>query len=211
MKVSLERYTPAPDEICGEAAAVCYQAKNPEKSLQHTMKSGHESVLEHAVFTFRIEGVSRVLLAQLTRHRIASFSVASQRYIQQNTTPIFIPPTIQGKMRERAVALADSAQKLYSQMLDEGIKPEDARYILPQGITTTLYLTMNARELRHFFKLRCCHRAQKEIQVLADLMLRLCKRNAPLLFAKAGPGCVCDRCKEEKPCGHPRQEGEWDE
>lgn len=91
-------------------------------------------------------------------------------------------------------------------MINAGVPAEDARYILPQGITTKLYMTMNARELRHFFSLRCCTRAQWEIRALADEMLRLCKEVAPALFEDAGPGCVRGKCPEgEKSCGHPRR------
>ena len=104
----------------------------------------------------------------------------------------------------------EDVMNLYQRMVDAGIPAEDARYITPQAVPTALIMTMNARELRHFFSLRCCNRAQWEIRQMADEMLRLCKKAAPELFHKAGPGCVFDRCREKIACGAPRQRGEWD-
>ena len=204
MKVTLERYTADADGICGEAAAVCTGSTNPEKSLEHSLASGHESIMEHASFTFKIVGVSRVLLAQLTRHRIASFSVMSQRYVNQENCDIIIPKSIQGELREKAIALAEESRNLYKEMLNADINQEDARYILLQGCTTVLYVTMNGRELRHFFSLRCCNRAQWEIREMADKMLKLAKEAAPRIFQNAGTNCVSGKCTEKKPCGHPR-------
>lgn len=208
MRIDLVRYTDRPDEICGQADALCtgYEG-DPLKALRGAMASGHESVAEHAVFTFVIEGISRVTLAQLTRHRLASFSVQSQRYRGADADSVVIPESYAAHAYRGSVdALLMQATELYNAMVYDGVATEDARYILPQGITTTLMMTSNARELRHFFALRCCNRAQWEIRQLADEMLKLCKQAAPVLFADAGAGCVRGRCPEgSKSCGKPRR------
>ena len=208
MKVELERYTLAADALCGEAAAICtdYQG-DPLKALDGAMGAGHESVAEHSSFTFVIEGVSRVLLAQLTRHRLASFSVQSQRYVRQSESMSVIPPSV----KENKTALAavtmhyDQAFNLYDDLIKMGIPSEDARYVLHQGICTKLMMTMNARELRHFMALRMCNRAQWEIRELADRLYQAAYHVAPKLFDNAGPGCVVGLCPEGKrSCGNPR-------
>lgn len=207
MKVTLKRWTADPDLICGEAAALCYNGKNPLKSLQVAMNGGHESVLEHVSFTFLIEDVSRVLLAQMTRHRLASYSVQSQRYCGADPMDVVIPQTIIDKRFAGSIkALLRHADDVYKAMVMEGVPEEDARYFTFQAGKTRKMVTMNARELRHFFSLRCCERAQWEIRELADEMLRLCKGVAPMLFADAGPGCVRGKCPEgAKSCGKPRR------
>jgi thymidylate synthase (FAD) len=111
---------------------------------------------------------------------------------------------------KEAAELMDQCMALYRRMVESDIPCEDARYVTPQAVPTTLLMTMNARELLHFFSLRTCNRAQWEIRALADEMLRICKRNAPALFENAGPGCVTGRCPEKRPCGQPRCKGEWD-
>lgn len=209
-------------EVCAIAAGMCYDARDPWKALKHALKNNHESVIEHEGFSFLIEDVSRALLAQLTRHRIASFSVQSQRYVSmQGGFPYVTPPKI--------AALGDEAVKVYaaqmeqiSRWYDEWLmrlnkeypyekNAEDARFVLPNACCTKLVMTMNARELRHFFALRCCNRAQWEIRALADEMLRLCKEAAPDLFADAGAGCVRGACPEgEKSCGRPKGVSEND-
>lgn len=212
MKVELMSYTPYASGVCCDAAAVCTASDNGYRSLEHSMASGHESVLEHAVFTFRIEGISRVTLAQLTRHRIASFSVQSQRYVKMDDCRAVMPHSIMTSgFAEEACDWVHKSRELYKRMVDGGIPAEDARYLMPQAMTTTLVMTMNARELRHFFALRCCNRAQWEIRRLTDEMLKLCMKTAPTLFSDAGPGCVRGNCPEKKPCGHPRKLEEWDE
>lgn len=206
MNVSLLSRTLAPGATCSAAAAICTNAKDAQKALRGALASGHESVIEHASFTFEIRGVSRVLLAQLTRHRIASFSVMSQRYVRLTGAEVVMPETIKEKFwGENFKRLVMGSLSLYQMMVDGGVPEEDARYIVPQGIKTDLIMTMNARELRHFFALRCCNRAQWEIRQLADEMLALCKEAAPDLFDKAGPGCVRGHCPEgRRSCGHPR-------
>lgn len=212
MNVQLLRYTLNPDTIAGVSAAICYDAKSPARALSSAMDGGHYSVLEHAVFTFAIDDVSRVLLAQLTRHRLASFSVQSQRYCGANKQCV-IPETvlIHDYAREFS-AMCDAAYRLYEEMVAAGIPEEDARYIIPQGTTCKLVMTMNARELRHFFSLRTCNRAQWEIRELADMLLRECKKVAPKLFEGAGCGCVNGHCPEgRRSCGKPRYESEWED
>lgn len=206
MKVTLLSYTENGDSLAGQAAAICTRSSNYEKALSHALRGGHESVVEHVSFTFRVEGVSRSLLAQLTRHRIASFSVESQRYCDMGEMPMVIPPSILQNpeiLNEYAIAM-DAVKAFYKKAVSAGIPKEDARYATPQAAVTNLQLTMNARELRHFFSLRCCNRAQWEIRALADEMLRLCKEKCPMIFSDAGPGCVRGTCPEENPCGNPR-------
>ena len=211
MKVVLISHTELPEYLCGAAASVCTNSGNIGSALRHAVGSGHTSVLEHAVFTFRVEGLSRAALAQLTRHRLASFDVQSQRYVRLENPELVIPDTVRGS---RYAAEAEStmryAMNLYQRMVDDGIPAEDARYVTPQAVPTKLIMTMNARELLHFFSLRTCNRAQWEIRALADSMLKICRETAPGIFLSAGPGCVTGRCPEKKPCGHPRQSGEWD-
>jgi len=206
MKVELISYTPAPEELCGKAAAVCTASNNPPKSLEHALASGHTSVLEHASFTFQIEGLSRAALAQLTRHRLASFDVQSQRYVRIHGIDLVMPESIKNSdFYTEAGSLLEDVMNLYQRMCDAGIPAEDARYITPQAVPTKLIMTMNARELLHFFSLRTCNRAQWEIRKLADRMLEICRDTAPWLFSSAGPGCVTGTCPEKKPCGHPRK------
>lgn len=197
--------------LCEHAAAMCTQSDQPARALRGALRSGHDSVAEHAVFTFEIHGVSRVLLAQLTRHRIASFSVLSQRYVNQQDQEVIIPDSIKqnGEMLDLYVSQVSRLRWIYDAMVEAGIPKEDARYILPQGTTTDLIMTMNARELAHFFSLRCCNRAQWEIREMADKMLSILSAEFPELFGSAGPGCVRNACPEKRPCGHPRKVDEW--
>ena len=211
MRVYLIESTARPAEICGTAAAVCTNSKNPGSALRHAVASGHMSVLEHAVYTFKVEGLSRAALAQLTRHRLASFDVQSQRYVRIPGIDLVMPESIRNsEFYTEAGGLMEDVMNLYQEMVDAGIPAEDARYMTPQAVPTELVMTMNARELLHFFSLRTCNRAQWEIRELADQILRICKKESPGIFRLAGPGCVTGCCQEEKPCGHPRQKDEWD-
>ena len=220
LKVSLIAHTPDPEKTCSLAARTCYSAldmdalkktveeKDQAEFLRRILSSGHLSVLEHASFTFSIEGVSRALMAQLTRHRIASFSVQSQRYVSlANGFSYVIPPRIRDmgeeavKQFEGQMAAMHAWYKEWQKRLGENAN-EDARFVLPNACETHITMTMNARELLHFFSLRCCNRAQWEIRALAREMLRLCKQAAPVIFEKAGPGCVSGPCPEGgKSCG----------
>lgn len=216
MKVYLKSWPVVPpDELAAWAAELCYDGGNPERALRGAMGSNHLSVTEHATFTFGVEGVSRALLAQMTRHRIASFSVQSQRYVRLHGFEYVIPPSIEG-LGEDAVAeykaQMDAEYEWYCRWIERlekaGYRGEaanqDARYVLPNASCTKFAVSMNVRELLHFFELRCCNRAQWEIRQLAWAMLEECNRVAPVLFGKAGPGCVRGRCPEGKrACGEP--------
>lgn len=208
MTVELIRFTPSPDALCGLAAQMCAGSTgDPLKALRGALDRGHESIAEHASFTFAVEGVSRVLLAQLTRHRHASFSVQSQRYCGVEPEWI-IPPTIADACyRAECRMQCNSAYRLMCEMIEQGVPAEDARYIIPQGVTCKLMLTANARELMHIFELRCCNKAQWEIRELADKMLAECRKVAPVLFAHAGAPCQQGRtCPEgSHSCGRPRE------
>lgn len=206
MNVTLINSPAMPDNLCGTAAAICTGANNTQGALKGAMLSGHESVAEHASFTFHIEGVSRVLLAQLTRHRMASYSVQSQRYCGIKPHWVVPPEIVKHGMGDEFLAQCDSAYSLYQAMISNGVLEEDARYVIPQAITCDLILTMNARELRHFFSLRMCNRAQWEIRNLADEMHKLCVACAPVLFKNSGCGCMTGKgCPEGKrSCGNPR-------
>ena len=222
LKVILLRHTLSPEETVALAAKLCYSrstiedlnekitSKDQTDFIHKLMDMGHESVLEHVSFTFGVEGVSRVLLAQLTRHRIASFSVQSQRYVSyENGFGYIIPESI--------ISLGDEAVKRFSEqmetietwytewqkLLGKGEKSnEDARFVLPNACETRIIVTMNVRELRHFFSLRMCSRAQWEIRRMAEEMFRLCFETAPALFTDAGPACIRGKCPEgEKSCG----------
>lgn len=217
MNVKLISHTPNPDFRAGQAAAICVGGNLGDvvtcsNALKHAMASGHMSVAEHACFSFRVEGISRVTLAQLTRHRVASFSVESQRYVENSGMDVVVPDSIAAdpEIMEAYETLACHAGVFYANCIKKGIPAEDARYGFLQGGKTRLTLTMNARELLHLFSLRCCNRAQWEIRELTDEMLRQCKQVAPELFANAGPGCVCGRCPEAKPCDEPRDRSEWE-
>lgn len=203
MNVKLTHYTIGAEEAPAEAAAICTNSQNPEKALRHAIKSGHDSVLEHSYFTFLVEGVSRVTLAQITRHRMASFSVQSQRYCGADMD-LVIPESMK---REDLVVGIASVQKacseLYKKAVEAGVPAEDARYFTLQGGKTRFIMSMNAREIKHFLSLRMCNRAQWEIREVANAIKRECMRIAPALFADAGPGCMRGHCPESRPCGNP--------
>ena len=223
LKVELIRHTLNPEETIALGAKLCYskatigdlkektEAKDQSTYIEKLLGMGHESVLEHATFTFGIEGVSRVLLAQITRHRLASFSVQSQRYVSYDQGFGYIlPPQIEAlgpeavSEYERQMETIQTWYRGWQDQLGaagEGSN-EDARFVLPGACETRLMMTMNVRELRHFLSLRMCNRAQWEIRALAKEMHRLCLEVAPALFADAGPGCLRGKCPEgAKTCG----------
>ena len=211
MNVTLLRVTPFGDDLAGEAAAICTRSDNPDRARGHALMSGHQSILEHIVFTFKIEEISRVTLAQLTRHRLASYDVESQRYTNTNQQSIIMPPSIAQNdiLHDEYLQIIKQTQAFYEKAVFMGIPKEDARYACIEGTCTRLILTMNARELWHFFSLRCCNRAQWEIRELADRMLAICKQECPAIFEDAGPGCVRHNCPEFRPCGNERTH-DWD-
>ncbi len=219
MKITLINYTENPEKTVSQAARLCYSAKSiadiacsMDKKTQGSlikkiMKLGHYSVLEHVSFSFGIENVSRVCTHQLVRHRIASFSQRSQRYVKYNDPKNYIVPTTINN-NEKAKSIYHEALinnfNLYQELISAGIPAEDARYILPQAVFTSIIFTANARELLHFFKLRCCNRAQWEIREVAVEMLKLAKEIAPVIFESAGPPCLTGKCPEgEMSCGKP--------
>ena len=222
MKVVLVRHTLSPEEVVALGARLCYskarvddllervEAKDQTDFVHKSMSMGHDSVLEHASFTFGIEGVSRTLLAQISRDRVASFSVQSQRYVSyESGFGYIVPPKIEA-LGEDAVAEFEQQMATIHQWYTDWQQKlgtgeggnEDARFVLPGACETRMMVTMNVRELRHFFSLRMCSRAQWEIRALAAEMHRLCMEVAPTLFENAGPGCLRGACPEgEKTCG----------
>jgi thymidylate synthase (FAD) len=224
MNVEIISYTHGASEVCAMAANGCYSEtpaseislskKDIERILTTTIKSGHLSILEHAVYTFSISGVSRILTHQLVRHRMASYSQQSQRYVKMDD-PMYVVPKIidnlshidSGELHEsRRIfeVVMDKAWAMYNELLILGIPEEDARYVLPGACCTNITVTMNARELLHFFELRLCNKAQWEIRELAECMLELCMEQDPLIFRFAGAPCQKDGCRETRPCGNPR-------
>ena len=240
MEVKLLAYTPQPEKTVACAAKLCYAAADidtvyegltEEKTasfLEMLGSIGHESPIEHASFTFGIQGVSRSLLAQITRHRIASYSVQSQRYVKENAFEFVLPPEIEAipAAKEEFLRAMEEDQKHYEnltallkekhkrELLAQGEDEksanrkaekkaiEDARVVLPNACATKMICTMNARSLLNFFTHRCCNRAQWEIRALAEEMLKEVKAVAPHIFEKAGPPCLRGNCPEGKmSCG----------
>lgn len=206
MMVKLVRHTPEPERTVAMSARLCYspigaaqleekisdeQAANLVRKL---VSMGHLSTLEHVTFTFAIEGVSRVLTHQLVRHRIASYSQQSQRYVKEHDFETIVPASIASKPEAKAKfdKLMTEIQAMYDEFIALDIPAEDARYILPNATETKIVCTFNARSLLNFFSLRCCTRAQWEIRALANEMLRQCQAVAPVIFENAGPTCVSD-------------------
>jgi thymidylate synthase (FAD) len=217
MNVKLISFTPDAERKVAMAARLCYSpigaaeleekmsATQVKKLLEKILSMGHFSTLEHAVFTFAIEGVSRVLTHQLVRHRIASYSQQSQRYVQEHDFEFIIPPSVTSNpaAKERFEKLMEEIRVVYGELTAMGVNKEDARYCLANATETKILVTMNARSLSNFFELRCCTRAQWEIRKMAELMLCEVQAVAPVLFAKAGPTCVsAGYCREgELSCG----------
>ena len=240
MKVQLIAHTPNPEKVVAAAAKLCYSnaqidtlldGLTEEKSKEFVKmlaSMGHESPIEHASFTFAIEGVSRTLLAQITRHRMGSYSVQSQRYVNLKDFEFVTPPEVENDpaaleefnksmalagenyLKVTAILKKTHTEELMAQGMDEKSAAkaaekqalEDARFILPNACTTKMIVTMNARSLNNFFSQRCCNRAQWEIRALAEEMLKLVYQVAPALFVQSGPPCVKGPCPEGKmTCG----------
>ena len=240
-KVFLLAHTPSPEKTVAAAAKLCYSSSDieglndsltDEKAaafVEMLSEIGHESPIEHASFTFGIEGVSRSLLAQITRHRMASFSVKSQRYVRFGyVTPPEIAAEPEAKklydeimaedqkkydriaaiLKEKHIKtfLAEGKDEKTANRLAEKKAIEDARFVLPNSCETQMIMTMNARSLKNFFRIRCCNRAQWEIRDVADQMLALVSKAAPELFKNAGPACLNGACSEGKmSCGKAAQ------
>ena len=240
MKVALIAHTALPEKLVAASAKLCYSASSIDTVMDGLTEEktasfvdmlseiGHESPTEHASFTFGIEGVSRSLLAQLTRHRMASYSVQSQRYVTANQFEYVVPPEIAAipEAAEEYLRAMEEDQAHYDRLtailkekhytanvaggMDERAAAkaaekqaiEDARFVLPNACATKIMMTMNARSLHNFFSHRCCNRAQWEIRELAEKMYELCVEVAPHLFKRAGPPCAYGACPEGKmSCG----------
>jgi thymidylate synthase (FAD) len=212
MNVKLIGYTSNPEKLPAMAANLTHSKIKPETLdktsgkeqlavLEQVLKLGHTSVIEHASFTFAISDVSRSLTHQLVRHRIASYSQQSQRYVNLNEPNYVIPPSIEKNKRTKK-AYEETMEAIwahYNKLLELKIPAEDARYVLPNGTCTNIMVTMNARSLLNFFELRCCLHAQWEIRLLANKMLQEVKKVAPLIFKNAGPSCKTKQiCSEKK-------------
>jgi thymidylate synthase (FAD) len=205
LKVKLLRFTADAEILCGTAAQTTIKTGKPteilEKMDSETAKQkikrvtgyGHASVIEHAYFTFSLEDVSRAMTHQLVRHRIASYTQQSQRYVTYDTLEKYVTPSSIMNNQEAKKIFDDTLEKMsetYQRLLKMGIPKEDARFILPNAAKTNIIVTMNARELRHFFNLRCCARAQWEIREVAVEMLKQARKVASGLFEDSGPTCV---------------------
>ncbi len=234
-RVKLIGHTPEPDKLVSAAARLCYSRVGAENILEGLSQEkvdrflkllidmGHQSPIEHAVFTFAVEGVSRVLTHQLVRHRIASYSQQSQRYVRLDQFEYVIPHHIEDSPEAKGLfeKAMEEGQGYYNQLVEllykrhyerliseeqkdektagreaEKMAIEDARYVFPNACETKIIFTMNARSLYNFFRLRCCSRAQWEIRELAEEMLRQVKEVAPILFKNAGPSCLTGPCPE---------------
>ncbi len=240
VKVKLLSYTPDGEKLIASAAKLCYSPvgideieknlgeENIESFLSLLMDLNHESPIEHVSFTFAVEGVSRTLSHQLVRHRIASYSQQSQRYVRLEQFDYIVPPAIEKNKRAREIfsqAMKED-QRHYNEIVDileneyyeehmegnisekkarskaEKRAIEDARYLFPNACETKIVFTMNTRSLLNFLRLRTCNRAQWEIREMAILMLKELKKIYPILFKNAGPGCVNGPCPEGKmTCG----------
>ena len=219
MDVKLLFHTPEPERAIAAAARLCYAPVGAaelleamsEDAVRRVLKtiitSGHTSALEHGVYTFAVDGVSRAMTHQLVRHRLASYNQQSQRYVTYAEEPTFITPPSVAADPGAAAAFADAtaaAFAAYRSLVDAGVPAEDARYLLPNAMETKIVITMNVRELLHFFELRCCKRAQWEIRDLALRMLELAEPTAPYIFMDAGASCRRGPCREGKmTCGDP--------
>ena len=216
LNVELLAHTPDCEKIVASAAKLCYSSSeikgimeglDEEKTksfLDKLMSMGHESPIEHVSFTFGIEGVSRSLTHQLVRHRIASYSQKSQRYVKEGQFEYVVPPTIKNDEVSEYLFkdFMSRSQEVYNTLIANGIPAEDARFVLPNACETKIICTMNARTLINFFHHRCCERAQWEIREMATQMLMLVKEVAPTLFRYAGPSCLSGKCPEGKmSCG----------
>ena len=246
MKVKIIAYTPNPEEVVASAAKLCYSKvgvdeiqenlteEGIEKFVSMLSAIGHHSPLEHCTFTFAVEGISRACSHQLVRHRIASYSQQSQRYVKLDKFDYIIPTAIENNEFAKDIFLnaMEQDQKAYNGIVEELMNEyiassgytlasiprseynrleklaiEDARYVFPNACETKILFTMNVRTLMNFFTHRCCDRAQWEIRDLANEMLIQVKEIAPTLFKKAGASCVRGKCPEgSMSCGNPKKD-----
>lgn len=210
MKATLLASTPNATKVVATAAWICTHQDFPTEAdlhpdkcgplVQRVVGYGHESILEHASFTFGIEGISRACSHQLVRYRHAKFSQQSQRYVTFDNCSYVVPQSIKDAGYESVYRdqLEHQAFAFYDELLQAGVPQEDARFVLPNATATKLVMTMNARELRHFFAQRLCEKAQWEIRQLAKEIYAQCLNKEPVLFAGCGPDCK--NCREKNPC-----------
>jgi thymidylate synthase (FAD) len=234
LRLTLLQHTPDPDRAVAVAGRLCYAPvsaadlkdemsdEDVAKLVRILVRSGHHSALEHASFTFAVDGVSRACTHQLVRHRLASYNQQSQRYVRFGEADSFIvPPSIAANAEAQLVFLdaMEQARVAYDRLVDLGLAEgrskesvqEDARFVLPNAAETKIVVTMNARELRHFFEVRCCRRAQWEINALAWQMRGVVRELSPNLFQGTGPNCLYGECGEGKmTCGRPYRPEEVD-
>lgn len=227
-KVTLVQHTPNPQQVIASAGKLCYASDTTDilddnqaesdRFISMITRLGHLSVLEHVSFTFYIEGVSRAMTHQLVRHRLASYSQRSQRYVSHHSFDYIVPPQLAGKTisidgkntcaveyyRQAMDTISEMYNNLSQALGDKGEKSnEDARYVLPNACETKIIMTMNVRELLHFLQERLCYRAQWEIRSVAEQMLVILREILPAVFNLAGPKCVtAGKCPEGKlSCG----------
>lgn len=228
LNVVLVSHTPDPEKVIGSAARLCYSAINVEHLVSRAAEQdqrpflekltavGHLSPTEHVSFTFAVEGISRACSHQLVRHRLASYSQQSQRYVSEAQFEYIIPPSIREDadlkiLFEQTMETIRNAYQHLTQRLAEKSQStetarEDARFVLPNAVETRIMITMNARELLHFFSQRLCNRAQWEIRALALAMLRQVQPLAPSIFRLAGPPCLSGKCPEgPRSCGKAKE------
>jgi len=213
MNAELIAVTENPILTCEQAAAVCYDSKPSVdgRIIKACARSGHLSVWEHMNFTFHISGISRSCMAQLTRHRVAAFSVRSQRYNNEGDFEFIMPPSIahDDQARQLINNVVDYVRNAYQRLLDMDKAPEDARSILPNGCATELYCTVNARELMHICNERLCTRAQWEIRNLVGEMAAAASEAVPVIAPYLVPKCEINTaypfCPERQGCGRHRK------
>jgi thymidylate synthase (FAD) len=234
LRLTLLQHTPDPDRAVAIAGRLCYAPvsaadlkvemsdEDVARLVRGLVRSGHHSALEHASFSFAVDGVSRACTHQLVRHRLASYNQQSQRYVRFGADDSFVmPPSIAANPEAKQVFLnaMEQARLAYDRLVELGLAEgrgkesvqEDARFVLPNAAETKIVVTMNARELRHFFTVRCCRRAQWEINALAWEMRRVVTGIAPALFHRSGPNCLYGECGEGKmTCGRPYRPEEVD-
>ena len=188
VKVTVLSFTISPEELIETAGRTCYRSKGvgSDTFIRNRIKEGHESIIEHASITFKIDGISRACSHQLVRHRIASYSQESQRYVDMSEPEFVVPPSILESDDDFALSLwqatLDYMTDVYQRLREKGIRKEDARYLLPNATKTTIIVTMNFRALRNFFEVRCDKAAQWEIRELAMQMLDISYTLAPAVF-----------------------------
>lgn len=232
LNVILLRWTVDPELLVAMAAKLCYSPasigdllkkiteKDQKDFVEKLVGMNHMSPVEHIGFTFAVEGISRACTHQWVRHRLASYSQQSQRYVSEQscvdtneTFDFVIPPNVK-KLGEIKIKVFEEQMRCIQEFYDYWVKVfkeanivgenayQDARFVLPNAAETKIISTMNARELLHFFRERCCLRAQWEIRAMAEEMLRLALEKCPTVFAKAGPACVDGPCNQGKmTCG----------